>query len=141
MQHLTRDEIIHEMPGRRLDTWVAENVISVPPLYVYTDVNTQNRPVYPQGHKEGTAISDCAMAEHTPNFSTDIADAWKIVETLNSRGWPFYIELDRQGKITAGSGSSDPEFQTRYQDGENFTSVPEAICKAALLLAVDAHNQ
>jgi hypothetical protein len=141
LQRLTREEIFNESPGQRLDAWVAENVIAVPPLYVYTENNASNRPVYANGHKEGVAISDQAMAERTPNYSTDITAAWKVVETLNSRGWPFFIEVDRQGKITAGSVSTNPEFITSYHDTESFSSVSEAICKAALLLAVDAKEQ
>jgi hypothetical protein len=135
MKHLKQQMIAQEPPGVRLDAWVQENVMTVPPLFAYTQIGGA-RVDYPEGHRvhgAQIAVSDRALAEKVPNYSTDIANAWKIVETMNSRGWPFCIRLSREGKVIAETGRADCNAGSFYDDGNCYETVPEAICKAALL--------
>jgi hypothetical protein len=132
MENLTAQMIAKETPGVRLDSWIHENVMTVPPLFAYTEVGgpTVN---YPEGHEARIAISDRALADEAPKYSTDIANAWKIVETMNSRGWPFCIRLNKDGRVMAETGSVECNSSSFFNDGQYYETVPEAICKAALL--------
>jgi hypothetical protein len=137
LEHLTAEMIIEEIPGVRLDSWVQENVMIVPPLFAYTDLAGPHISYFPEGHQQGIAISDWVLAERVPGYSTDIASAWKVVETINSRGWQFCIRMDKDGRVVAESGPQDCNFSNFFNDGDFFETVPEAICKAALLGIVE----
>jgi Phage ABA sandwich domain len=134
MEHLTPEMIAEELPGARLDSWVQANLMTVPPLFAYTKMGGPSIDYFPQGHQERIAISDRVMAEEVPNYSTDIAAAWKVVETINSRGWPFCIQLTADGRVVAESSSMECNSSDFFNDGRFYTTVPEAICKAALLV-------
>ncbi len=61
-----------------------------------------------------------------PAYSTDITAAWQIVESLNTQGYKL--------RLSQGDFENNASF---VMDGKNFdyitgTSIPEAICKAAL---------
>ena len=125
--------VIKEIPGVRLNSWVHENIMIVPPLLVYTEIGEQNISYFPEGHQDRIAMSDRALAEKVPGYSTDIADAWKVVETINSRGWQFCIRLNQDGRVIAESGPENCNSSSLFNDDQYFETVPEAICKAALL--------
>jgi hypothetical protein len=133
MEQLTPDMIAGELPGVRLNSWVHENVMTVPPLFAYTKIGGPTIDYFPEGHQERIAISDRVMAEEVPNYSTDIAAAWKVVETINSRGWPFCIQLKADGRVIAESSTMECNSSDFFNDGMFFATIPEAICKAALL--------
>jgi hypothetical protein len=133
MEHLTEDMITEEIPGVRLDSWVHENIMIVPPLFAYTEISGPDISYFPEGHKEEIAISDRALAEKVPGYSTDIASAWKVVETVNSRGWQFCLRLNRNGRVIAECGPENCNSSNFFNDDQYFETVPEAICKAVLL--------
>ena len=133
LEHLKAEMIIDEGPGIRLDSWVHENVMTVPPLFAYTDLAGPNISYFPEGHQQRIAISDRVLAEQVPAYSTDIASAWKVVETINSRGWQFCIRMDKDGRVVAESGPQNCNSSNFFNGGEYFETVPEAICKAVLL--------
>jgi hypothetical protein len=133
MERLTAEMIARENPGVRLDSWVHENIMTVPPLFAYTEVGGPAVDYFPEGHRKRIAVSDRVLAGEVPNYSTDIATAWKVVESVNSQGWPFCIRLNKDGRVIAESGSADCNSSSFFNDGEYYSTVPEAICKAALL--------
>ncbi|MGE5582771.1 MAG: BC1872 family protein [Bacillota bacterium] len=141
MEYLTPEMIENEPPGVRLDSWVNENVMIVPPLFVYTEVGEETVDYYPQGHRERIAVHDRAMANEVPKYSTDIAAAWKVVETINGRGWPFSIRLREDGRVITECGSNKCNSGVFYHDGAYYSTVPESICKAALLGMLDEANK
>lgn len=132
MKQLTAEEIQNEIPGANLDQWLAGRVMTIPRLYAYRQLSGTGG--YFAEFGEELAVRDHAMSEATPHYSTDIADAWKVVEELNTRGLPFRLELDAGGRVRAGFGSEDG--QVEYQEVECICTVPEAICKAALLASL-----
>lgn len=134
MRNLTREMILAETPGQRLNQWIAENVLTVPPLYCYQDLGAEvgSLDYGPRGHEDRIAVRDVAMAQNLPNYSTEISDAWKIVEELNSRGRSFFLEIDVEGRVRAGTGAR-AVGEVVFEDPDYSPTVPEAICKAALL--------
>lgn len=107
-------------PGKELDILVALKVMGWerhPDFsHLYRDTN----------RKEHGAFQ---VAEHIPNYSTDIAAAWDVFEKLAIApdAGPLAIERYRKSwAVTNGGG---------YEDGETFSegdTAPHAICLAAL---------
>lgn len=61
-----------------------------------------------------------------PDFSSDIAVAWQIVEHMHANGYNFSIAQDRHSAVHVSFGQYD-------KVGESFApSAPLAICRAAL---------
>ncbi len=133
MEHLTVEMIMNETPGVRLNSWIHENIMITPPLFAYTERGGAEISYFPGGHHQRIAVSDRALAEKVPGYSTDIAEAWKVVETINSRGWQFCIRLNRDGRVIAESGPENCNSSNFFNDHQYFETVPEAICKVALL--------
>jgi hypothetical protein len=127
-----RAEIMSEAPGAGLDRRVAERVMSVPRLYLYQTPVEFGTIRTPGSDENDPAIRDHALSEVTPQYSTNLEDAWKIVEELNSRGWPFVVMLDEGGQVTAWTGRQ-AEVHAGGEESDSQLTVPEAICKAALL--------
>ncbi len=139
MEHLNQEIIVGETPGVRLDSWVNENVMITPPLFAYNEIGKRAPDYFPGGHKERIAIHDRVMSEQVPKYSTDITAAWKVVEAVNSRGWQFCIRLTEDGRVVAESGSAC-NSSSFFHDGDYYETVPEAICKAALMAMLDINN-
>lgn len=142
MPTLTREHIEALPAGRELDALVAEQVLG----HVWAHNKRYNiiRPV--DDVKELADIGDLVMGKHpdpnagifldAPNYSTNIAAAWQVVEHLAKAGWwmklhtPFlsgdlyYASFDRHGCT-----DSNP-----FYAGEGETSAA-AICRAALVTA------
>jgi hypothetical protein len=117
-------------PGRELDRQVAEQVMIVPRLYLYQTPAEFGEIALPGAGEAPPALRDHDLSEQTPQYSTDINQAWKIVEELNSRGWEFQVRVDRLGKVTAATG---PNGEYRVgEDSVTQLTPAEAICKAAL---------
>ncbi len=133
MEHLTVEMIMNETPGVRLNSWIHENVMTTPPLFAYTEKGGAEISYFPGGYDQRIAVSDRVLAEKVPGYSTDIAEAWKVVETINSRGWQFCIRLNQDGRVIAKSGPEKCNASNFFNDGQYFETVPEAICKATLL--------
>lgn len=112
---LTREEIEQALPGRSLDRLVAA-------LAGWEYKRSIGRWVEPGG----------AMAHvNPPEFSTDIAAAWQVVEKLNADGWGhrhsvYSPAAERPGwawEFAIGAKSFEGTAET----------APLAICRAALL--------
>ncbi len=130
-----------EVPGSKLDHWVAENIMTIPQLYAYTHSAGDNKIYFWSEDEEDVAIRDHALSVGLPNYSTDIAEAWKVVEELNSRGLSFSLELDSMGKVHAKGGQVGLDCSGAvFDDQEYLCTVPEAICKTALLLVLENRN-
>ncbi len=117
-------------PGRELDRQVAEQVMTVPRLYLYQSPAEFGEIALPGTGEARPALRDHDLSEQTPQYSTDINQAWKIVEELNSRGWEFQVRVDRFGNVTAATG---PDGEYRVGEDSDVQLTPsEAICKVAL---------
>lgn len=123
MPELTRDAVLAMKPGRELDALVAEKVLG-----------------WSKGYEDdGTpywATGDTAMSGDWPP-STDVAEAWEVVEDLVSQGF----DLDLSSTILSPDfmavswGATFSRSITRAKvTGE---TAPEAICKAALLAVLE----
>ena len=91
--------------------------------------------VLPAGREMDVTIGYYVMDLHGPpeiypNYSTDISDAWQVVEKFYSMGlnkysngkeWRAYLVADIDGKNADGLGVAD--------------TAPLAICRAALIIA------
>ena len=123
-----RETILGTVPGLGLDKQIAERIMTVQRLYLYQTPAEYG--ALAEFVAEAPAVRDHALSEQTPQYSSDLQDAWKIVEELNSRGWPFTVELDEMGRVTTRTG---PHGEVQVGGGDTDMTVPEAICKAALL--------
>ena len=138
MEDLTREMIIGAVPGPNLDHWVAENIMTIPQLYAYTHTAGDHKIYFWSEDEEDLAIRDHALSVGLPNYSTDIADAWKVVEELNSRGLSFSLELDSMGGVHVQGGQAGLDCSGAVFDDRGYLcTVPEAICKTALLLMLE----
>ncbi|HHW13720.1 MAG TPA: hypothetical protein GXX28_02130 [Firmicutes bacterium] len=123
---MTRDEILAMKPGRELDALVAERVLG----YKVVDVLPQGI-TYMAGKRKRWIKN--------PNYSTDVAAAWEVrSELLESHGG---VELVRMCE-------KHPELceltTSRWRDSKEqrvviavmADSMPEAVCKVALLAEI-----
>lgn len=119
---MTREEVLTQPAGNRLDAWVAEAVFGES---VYLD--SMHR-LWRLGTERRTARG------YPPDYSTDIAAAWKVVEEMRKRvsnlklalyaanGWCCYLwDVTAEGtEVEKGVSGNTP-------------TAPLAICRAALL--------
>jgi hypothetical protein len=108
-------------PGRELDALVAEKVMGLPkPWQKYMIEDGARDWFYERG------LDSYGMSKHhrVPSFSTDIADAWAVVERLKDTHYNFQLEND-QGEI-------EPWIACFGQKSAVSSSAPHAICLAAL---------
>lgn len=109
-QDLTREMVLTEPAGTRMDLWVAQRI----------------------------------MGAGKPEYSTDIADAWNVVEEMQRRGRKLTLNDARTHPITyeiqAGAGtqafcafSEECGHPFAFAFGD---TVPHAICRAALLTTI-----
>lgn len=122
---LTREMILAEPAGPRLDAWVRERVLG--------------RPVVRQtalGHEFCFTDEVGLMGRNpVPKYSLDIASAWVAVENLGRR----YME------VTVDTGSKSPNCHVRvwktmfpkWEQCAAARTAPLAICRAALLAVLE----
>lgn len=83
----------------------------------------------------GLTMSMVGTSEMVPHYSTDIADAWQVVEAMRERGWHPEIrwisDWDCKAKWWVNFGGH------RLYDATADTA-PLAICRAALRAVADA---
>lgn len=102
--------------SRKIDALVAEHVMGLNDVESFEKGPFQNNLYY-------NPYDDPNGWEVVPNYSTDIADAWEVVEKQK----PNWLSLD-------GCGS---EWNVTFHDSENIwvansDTAPMAICLAAL---------
>jgi hypothetical protein len=111
-------------PGRELDALIAEKVFGEP-----------NPPKKVSGASEQTAwmLNGAYIPSWLPRpFSTQIADAWLVVETMKDKGWSckiIYHEHDDCLCEFWGGIEGNP-FWSEIVNHQS--SIPLAICLAAL---------
>lgn len=119
---MTRDEILNMPAGRVLDAVVAERVLN------WTHI------------KHNELLNEYSVGKDPdvgwrviPNFSTDIAAAWEVVEKM-----PFGYELrlcDYKGSIVRWQAEfHEPGAKTLMVWAD---TAPLAICRAALLAMIE----
>ena len=115
---MTKDEIMKLEAGRKLDALVAEKVMHISNVHLH---DFGNAGLYLRMN-EPAALSNISV----PRYSTDISDAWKVVDYLAEglildlyntiRGWR--CDIDGKGETFSGKAET----------------APLAICRAALLV-------
>ena len=129
----TREQILSEPDGARLDGWVAQWVKG-------WAIHCRNTALYVDADKTNGMCENvrCVVGEWRP--SRDIAAAWLVVEKFAGEGkhWQIGHHIDDVAKPCA-------EFGGEYIDYEGWGDVSEAsaptaplaICKAALLAVLE----
>ena len=70
------------------------------------------------------------------NYSKDMGDAWKIVEKLEEQDWRVDIINSKKKKVVLGMKMVEGApctLNVRFGCPVEFDSIPEGICKVALL--------
>ena len=75
--------------------------------------------------------------EQTKHYSTEILDAWKVVEKLSGYGW-FYLG---RGKGNWYATVRDRRIKQGQTTAAPCLTAPEAICKAALLALLETRGR
>jgi hypothetical protein len=107
---MTNEEINKLEAGRELDILIAEKLLGVSRLEARVDPTVRDgEPQFHWGYPVGH--------DFAPNFSTDIAGAWRLVEHLREQGWIVRVqEMPDDLPFLAGSGWESgpaPEIQRR----------------------------
>lgn len=134
-------------PGRELNELVAEKIIGIPPSLIN---NWKECALHPS-----TLIN---RLDELPNYSTSIADAWKIIDISGNIYWEFKRELEwrNDGKNPPDQLPEDTGTNTygvwKYiviplevmikdkKEYISYESMAHAICLASLKV-IDATNK
>lgn len=130
---MTRDEILAESAGPRLDRWVGERVMG---LHERRRRGWLFDLVIPGGTNQVDFCKpgDCWSA--CPKYSTAIRDAWRVVEKLQGR---YRVEIHMPGGERAGDDHVEVCLWSDFWEQEKpdvvvqADTLPLAICRAALL--------
>jgi hypothetical protein len=146
---MTKDEILNMPAGKEIDALVAEKVMGWNwvfrpdnvPEYSNIDGTPNGRPKYivPPAIPAYT-WNTAWMAIDLPNYSTNISDAWEVVEKMMEDGDVFleYWSDNEWFVANKSLGVRDDAIVARC-DGKKSgkSSVSLAICRAALLAKLD----
>ncbi len=116
-------------PGRELDALIAKKVMG---LDVQRNKSGSKRGgyYYSIGPVHWHDFSgDMQLANPLPNYSTDIAAAWEVVEKLRASGHGIVISM---GTVSSLVTVQDPVGEELGQAYEEDGQMPAAICLAAL---------
>lgn len=113
-------------PGRELDALVAEKVMGFATL-------AGNIFVYDKAYKKGDLAT--AVSKPIPNYSTDIAAAWDVVEKVSMSIFPPSVQIDPgryngsfwMAQITGDESNNYGPVVVQFG-----SSAPHVICLAAL---------
>jgi hypothetical protein len=125
---MTREDILKMEAGREMNALVAERVMGW-----HFDID----PKYPEKKvwldKNNNYICNNSMWDY--QFSTNIADAWRVVEKLNSMDIDIILNIYVGGGYSCYLGKEIPNMAGSMEiaDNNHATSMPLAICRAALL--------
>jgi len=122
---IPRDEILATEPGRLLDALVAEYVVGI----------KEHRKAYPESFDERVIWfrnPPNVTAYYVPFYSTDISAAWEVVEMFS------YIDIHRYDDFFACAIYPIGNSAVIRARGK---TMPEAICKAALLAVMDGEDK
>jgi len=104
---------------RELDARIAEKVF-------------EQKVVYVGGHPHLTEGNDNYLGGDCPHFSTQIADAWLVVEKLRGNGWVMTLENMCANDCVGVLFESDPALDLDRPAYSGRGAAPLAICLAAL---------
>ena len=116
--------------GRELDAYVAEKVMGR--LKPEGDIARMGLGFHPQGHETrywsiSTADSKRSWYYEGPQYSTDIAAAWEVVEKMHSRDFSMMAEWDDEDRMWFVGFSNKESYKA-----DEAATAPLAICLAAL---------
>jgi hypothetical protein len=86
----------------------------------------------------GGGFADFEGGHALPRFGSDVRAAWLVVSEMATRGMNLELIQYCYSRTYAGFGASSVltgELGTDYAEGNGVHSTPEAICRAALLVA------
>lgn len=110
-------------PGRELDALIAEKLFGLNLTDAFTG---EERPI-----TSGVALQYLDRMSGVPNYSTDIAAAWEVVEKIIHpefvSSWQFDIRVESWPKKYKAKFSNGGGAHIAHED-----SAPHAICLAAL---------
>jgi hypothetical protein len=133
-KRMTRDEILAMESGRELDAIIAEKLMGwteFSPIDATIDYG-----VGVNGYRRNYAKDECGRCTWFPFYSTDISAAWEVVEKMrvdhiyNMADFGRNMHKEKQHYVRfhpLNSGNTADDWLPR------FYTLPEAICKAALL--------
>jgi len=124
---LTREIVLAEPPGKRLDSWIAEKVMGweyKDAIYSWGEVLRPSQWIKPNGWP----------VDRVSCYSTDTAAVWEVAEQLQKQGYVVCIELLPYEETSVGVYEADPANQIAYAKAQ---TPAEAICKAALLAVME----
>lgn len=117
-------------PGRELDALIAEKVMGW--KLKYNDygknphwVNSESKAVHYDDH-----FNTCPADEFSP--STDIKDAWEVVEHFTKKGQDLRIQSEKDGTFWRCYITDEKDVFKEHWNVENVWDAPYAICLAAL---------
>lgn len=136
---MTRDEVLKMEPGNDLDILVTEKVFGW-----QKGTNKFKISGWQWSGRDGKPVLDdswdgewVAPFRCVPKYSTDIKTAWEVVKKINERGWHVNIKTYSDGDVVVSILS----YLGRFIDDALTQSVPEAICKAALLAVLEEKEE
>jgi len=140
---MTRDEILAMEAGREMDALVAEEVMGwtyISPLYCGYPASGPIGPNEAVPYKWPARLG----ATQVPNYSTDIAAAWQVVEHLYSEKWIVgigsLVQVPREWRCELCNMWED-DFSRCPSDIEaNADTAPLVICRAALLATMEVES-
>lgn len=135
--NLTREQILNMPAGREMDTLVAKKVFGwdvhseiLGGLEVYYTVHHEPLKDCPE---ELRAVTGQIIIKRVPDFSTDIAAAWEVVEKLGNMGYTINIQWKGKGRVYENTAEVSITSNI-YTVGHGIGTAPIAICKAALMV-------
>lgn len=149
---MTRDEFLNIPEGRELDALIAEHVMG----WVYSDTWKQ---LVPFGHADPPLWSDwewdveeMTYTKHPinmmsgvsyhgdkpyiPEYSTNICEAWKVVEKL-SQTYRVVVGVEKELSSCKIFREVESDWKHEMLVEQIYNSAPLAVCRAALLLVLD----
>jgi hypothetical protein len=118
---MTRDEILSMEAGREMDALVARRVMLLPNV-----AQEKQRVSWADGN-------GFHLVEH---YSTAISDAWQVVEKMRENFYALYIAGGSLYHVAFYNSDPPPGSS----DMIVHPSAPLAICRAALLAALEPHE-
>ena len=127
-----------DMPvGRKMDALVAEKIMgfeyrevrvdvsSNPDRFEYRTLKTLVRP------RSKARERFFGWDDQVPQYSTNVAAAWEVVEKMGELGYTCHIEW--KGSDRTSAGSAEVTFVKHLTEGHGVGTMPEAVCRAALM--------
>ncbi len=125
---MNREEVVQLGNGKAMDILVAEQIMGWQLEKDDAEIKRLNGYFAHHEERRWWRMPNGGWYDEPPAYSTSIAAAWQVVESLNTQGYKLHL--------SQGDQESKAGFTLAVMNAEYITekSVPEAICKAALLV-------